>query len=637
MVADPYTDGLLALSQALASALGVDPTVSLRWLLEPTKEEYGDASFPAIRFTRDVEGLAVRISNELAKNGVDYISAEPVQAFLNFRFDCARLARKLKEWARKGGRLEVPKVASPLTVVVEHTSANPIHPLHIGHARNACLGDSLARLLKARGHRVERRFYIDDMGRQVAIVALGFKLLGEDPSEIFRRAGIKKDRLVGWIYAVTSTTIDLVEAKAAGKTEEVEKLAAALVRLKSQDPLGAFEKLYNAVLTLNDPESQIANINLRYELGVEPERSLVRTIVEAVLEGFRESLARLGVEFDKWDWESDLVWGGLVGKLVAEAKSSPYYIKYKGADAIDIPKIISELVSRDKEAAEALKIPQGLTIPPLVLLRSDGTTLYTTRDLAYTIHKFSEAGADRVINVIGVDQKLPQLQLRLALLGLGYRKEALNLVHYGYEVVRLPTGSMHGRRGEYVTLDDVLDDVKARVIEELRGRSPALSKEELDEISEKVAVGAVRFALLQADASKPLVFDVNRAVNLKENSGPYLQYTYVRALSIMEKHGEVDIDAVDPAACYGERRTLLLKALKTPLIAAKAADDLAPDLLANHLLDLANYFNVWYEKDPVIREQEVGVREFKAMMVDLVAQAIGMGLDLLGIPRLRRM
>ena len=637
MVADPYTNGLLALSQALADVLGIDPSVPLRWLLEPTKEEYGDASFPAIRFTRDVDGLAGRVTSELAKKGVSYIVAAAAQGFLNFRFDCAGLVERLKEWAKEGGKLEVPKVTSPLTVVVEHTSANPIHPLHIGHARNACLGDSLARLLKARGHRVERRFYIDDMGRQVAIVALGFKLLGENPAEIFGRAGIKKDKLVGWIYAVTSTTIDLVEAKAAGKTEEVERLASTLVRLKSQDPLGAFEKLYDAVLALNDPESYIANINMRYEQGLEPERSLVRAIVEAVLEGFRESLARLGVEFDKWDWESDLVWGGLVGKLVAEARSSPYYIRHKGAEAIDVPRIISELVSKDREASEALKIPQGLTIPPLVLLRSDGTTLYTTRDLAYTIYKFGDAKADRVINVIGVDQKLPQLQLRLALLGLGYRKEALNLMHYGYEVVRLPTGSMHGRRGEYVTLDEVLDDVKARVVDELRSRSPALPKEDLEEISEKVAVGAVRFALLQADASKPLVFDVSKAVNLKENSGPYLQYTYVRALSIMEKHGKVDVDAVDPSACYGERRTLLLKALKTPLIAAKAADDLAPDLLANYLLDLANYFNVWYEKDPVIREQEVGVREFKALMVDLVAQAMGMGLDLLGIPRLRRM
>jgi len=188
----------------------------------------------------------------------------------------------------------------------------------------------LARLLSARGHKVVRRFYIDDMGRQVAIAALGFKLLNVRPNDLVKGLKVKPDKLVGWIYAVTSTTIDAIKARTSGDLEEAEKLASALARLKSQDPGNLFDRLYNSVLALKDPEAEVSSINIRYEQGLEPERSLIRELVGLVLEGFRQSLSRIGVSFDEWDWESDLVWNGMVKGLVEQAKRSAFYIKYKG-------------------------------------------------------------------------------------------------------------------------------------------------------------------------------------------------------------------------------------------------------------------------------------------------------------------
>ncbi|MGC9209789.1 MAG: arginine--tRNA ligase [Acidilobus sp.] len=635
---DPVSKAYQALTDIMSKLLNVDNTLAFWHLMEPVKEEYGDAAFPAIRYTKDVRSLVERVNDNLLNyHGINYVELNEMNGFVNIRFLPAQLAQASLSWLRAGGTMEVPKTPSPKRIVVEHTSANPIHPLHIGHARNACIGDSLARLLRARGHLVHTRFYIDDMGRQVAIVALGFKVLGVRPKELTSRYNVKPDKLVGWIYAVTSTTVDALKAKASNDVNEVEKLGGVLVKLRSQDPGGLFDRLYNGIVSLKDPESEIASINSRYENGLEPEKSLIREIVEVVLQGFRQTLDRIGINFDFWDWESDMVWQGGVKKIVEEVRKSRFYTRYKDAEAIDIPTIIKEVLGSDREASSAIRIPKGLEVPPLIILRSDGSTLYTTRDMAYSLYKFESSKADMVINVIGVDQKLPQLQLRLALLGLGYRKEAINMMHYDYEVVRLPTGAMHGRRGEYVTLDEILEYVKSRAAEEVRARNPGSDSKWVDQVAEAIAVGAVRFSMVQARASKPLVFNVERALNLKESSGPYLQYTYVRANNILEKHGPIDLDAADPNAMNETRRRLLVKALKTPLVIAKAADDLAPEDLVGHLVSLSDDFNAWYEIDSVIHESDVHARELKASITLIVKQALELGMETLGIPVLKRM
>ncbi|MFP3285971.1 MAG: arginine--tRNA ligase [Acidilobus sp.] len=635
---DPLTRAIEASSRTLADLLKIDESLAFWSLMEPTKEEYGDAAFPAIRYTKDVSSLMIKLRETLQERyGINYVSLRELNGFLNIYFEGPDLARAVIGWLREKGSMEVPTVAKPLTIVVEHTSANPIHPLHIGHTRNACIGDSLARLLSARGHKVVRRFYIDDMGRQVAIAALGFKLLNVRPNDLVKGLKVKPDKLVGWVYAVTSTTIDAIKARTSGDLEEAEKLASALARLKSQDPGNLFDRLYNSVLALKDPEAEVSSINIRYEQGLEPERSLIRELVGLVLEGFRQSLSRIGVSFDEWDWESDLVWNGMVRGLVEQAKRSAFYIKYKDADAIDVPSIVSKVLGSDPEASSAIKVPKGLEIPPLILLRSDGSTLYTTRDLAYTLLKYRSSSADKVINVIGADQRLPQLQLRIALLGLGYRKEAINTIHYDYEIVRLPTGAMHGRRGEYVTLDEVLDYAKSRALEEVRSRNPDAEGEWAEKTAEAIAVGALRYSMVQARASKPLTFNVEKALNLKESSGPYLQYTYVRANNILEKHGPIDLEGTGPEALTGQRRKLMVKALRTPLVIAKAADDLAPEDLVGHLVGLADDFNAWYEVDTVIHEPDRPVRELKAVITYIVKEALGLGMSVLGIPLLRRM
>ena len=649
---DPYTRLHQALSRMLAEELGEDP-VRVSWRLQPpSRREYGDLSFPLIGYARrqglDPGVVAGRIAERLAAEGIGYAGLRVEAGYLNVTIDARGVVEELVGLAREGWEPRVPPAPRRETIVVEHTSANPIHPLHMGHARNTTLGDTLSRLLGARGHRVNRRFYVDDVGRQVAIAAYGFRILGIDPLEAAREHGLKVDHFVGWVYAATHTIMDAVVLRRkldeAGEDErrrvqeELDEAIAAMAKLKERDPDDYFDKLLEHITSRGDPEGEVSEIMRRYEKGLEPERTLVRRVASATLEGFRETLARVGADFDAWDWESDLVWTSRVGRLLEEARRSRYYTIHKGAEALDLQRVVEELVLPDPEARRKIRLPKGFEIPPLILVRSDGTTLYTTRDVAYSIYKFEVTGADRVINVVGADQRLAQLQVRLALLALGYRREALNMLHYDYEIVRLPGRRMRGRRGEYVTLDQILDSLRARAVEEVAKRNPGADSGWVEETAEKIAVGALRFTLVRTSAPRPIVFDPERALDLEANTGPYLQYTYARASSILRRHGPIDYEAVDPGACSGgKRRSLLLSTLRTPLVAAKAADDLAPEDLATHLLRLADEFNSWYQEDSVIHEPDAGARECKALLVWVFRGMLGLGLDLLGVPRLERM
>ncbi len=645
---DPLTIVINEMAKYFSEIFHLDEIQAFRLIQPPPREELGDISFPLLRFTRrypsDERAVVETLKGRIWERGIRFIDMELNQGFLNIRFDETALSKYVYGIMINGWKPEPAKVEKPRRIVVEHTSANPIHPLHMGHARNTSLGDTVSRMLQARGHEVNRRFYINDAGRQVAVAALGFKVSGIKPRDLIDKTGWKPDKAIGWVYALTHTTIDISTLKK--KAEEgdreslskLDSLVAALSRIRQEGPEDLADAIIKSVSELEDPDSTVSSIMARYEKGLEPEKSLIREITTLTLEGFKTTLSRLDVSFDAWDWESDLIWSGLVSRIVEEARKSRYAVTFKGALAIDIPRIIKELVKRDPEAARRIKLPKGFEIPPLIILRSDGTTLYTTRDIAYSVYKFRAFNADQVINVIGADQRLPQLQIRLALLGLGYRDEALNMMHYDYEIVRLPGRKMSSRRGELVSLDGVLEEAKARAADEVRKRNPGASPEWVDSVSEKIAVGALRFTLVQTSPLKPVTLSLERILDLEENTGPYLQYTYARAHNILEKHGPIDYKNIDyTASSDPQRRRLLLMSLRYPLVSAKAADDMAPEDLANYLLKLADEFNSWYQRDTVIHEQSEGKRNYKAMLVKLVMSTLEDGMRLLGVPPIPKM
>lgn len=285
---------------------------------------------------------------------------------------------------------------------------------------------------------------------------------------------------------------------------------------------------------------------------------------------------------------------------------------------------------------DKLRIPKTLEIPPLILMRSNGTTLYPVRDIAYTLKKFKEFKADKVINVIGAEQVLPQAQLRLALYALGYRREAENLIHYSYEMVLLPGIKMSSRRGVYVTLDELIEKAISLSLEELKKRGREDRK-----VAEIIGAAAIKFALASVSPSKPLILRVEDVVNFEKNSAPYLLYTYARATGILLKAKELGLDPKNPnynsVAENPKRKKLIIQLSKFPRVVTKAADDMDPEVLATYLLNLADIFNSWYNEDPVIHEPDKGKRDFKLLLVKSIRTVVGTGLKLLGIKPLERM
>ncbi|MEM2026101.1 MAG: arginine--tRNA ligase, partial [Desulfurococcaceae archaeon] len=333
--------------------------------------------------------------------------------------------------------------------------------------------------------------------------------------------------------------------------------------------------------------------------GVRDAVELVRELCNRVIEGFKETLSRLGVRFDQWDWESEIaVWSGAADTIINKISTlAPWALEtQEGALILDVDKVSSNLGVKDEWG-----LP-GKQIPKLTLKRADGTTLYTTRDIAYALWKLERA--NKVINVIGVEQSLAQLQLKIILKLLQVEDIQNRYVHYAYELVRLPGAKMSSRRGRYIALDDLLNEAVARVHREVEKRGPSLTEEEKREIAEVVGTGAVRFALVNVTPSKTMTFDWDQVINFERNSFPFINYTYVRALGILRKSGFAPTLNVDVAKLIHDyERELVIQMARYPELFVQAAEELRPEILTLFLNRLSELFNSYYEKVNVIRER----------------------------------
>ncbi len=605
----------------------------------PPSPELGDlGSSICFELAKKLARPPLEIAEEIAARiqPSEFQLTEEVQAvepgYINFRINYPKLARIAIKRASTDPEYGLVKADVPERIIVEHTSANPIHPIHIGAARNPILGDALARLLRARGHDVKVHFYINDVGRQVAILAYGYLKLR-------RRIEGKPDQFLGRVYAITNCLVELKSLNRRVKEleetdpEEARKLKQKLdewvgiaAELESKWP-DLFNELLNAIGPEEDPEAEVSKMIAAYESGELKE--LVREVCGHCLRGFEQTLSSLGISFDSWDWESELVWSGRVARVVQRLAATPFVKEVKRA-----------LELETKEAVEALQlhsllgIGEGYALPTLTLTRSDGTTLYTTRDIAYTLQKFEQA--DRVINVVGAEQVLSQLQLKVALCLLGKRELTQRLTHYAYGLVEMPGFKMSSRRGRYITLDEVIEESSKRAYEEVSKRSPHLSEREKRSIARVVGIGAIKFALISVDPARDVLFEWSRVLDFERNSAPFIQYAHARACSIVRKAER--LEEADPALLIEPvERDLVLTVAKFPNAFAKAADELRPNLIAEYANSLADKFSTFYEKLPVLKAKPEELRNARLALVKSVKNVLSTCLSLLGIEAPERM
>jgi arginyl-tRNA synthetase len=274
-------------------------------------------------------------------------------------------------------------------------------------------------------------------------------------------------------------------------------------------------------------------------------------------------------------------------------------------------------------------------VPSLTLVRADGTTLYTTRDIPYSLWKLQRA--EKVINVVGMEQKLSQLQLKLALYALGYRNKAKNLIHFAYNLVTLPGYTMSSRRGRYVTLDEVMDEAVKRAYEEVSKRSPHLPDEQKRQISDIVGIGAMKYALVEVDPMKPVAFTWDRVLDFEKNSAPYIQYSHARACSILRKASRKPEKPGYSLLTNPVEHDITIMLARFPEVFVDAAENLRPNTIADFANMLADKFNTFYTALRVIGAEPPELSDARLALVDATRMVLRNALNLLGIEAPERM
>jgi arginyl-tRNA synthetase len=565
-----------ALRNRAAMALGYSGP--LPDLETPPDPAMGDLGMPCFALAKALRKAPAAIAAELAKAippaPREWVAgASAAGPYLNFQVDAARLAESV---LRSGAALFAPSTKKE-NVLLEHTSANPNGPLHVGRARNPIVGDTLARLLRAAGHPVEVQYYMDNLGRQVATLAWGKWNI---PASNLDPAGRDKP-----------------------DHDLVRYYQAAHDKAKTDARVGAEVK--SLVEKLERAEPAVLD--------------RAREVYLACFGGMQESLARLGVEYDTVKDESDFVADGSVAQIIERLRRLPMAgVDDNGAGYLDL----SHLIQGQKDK--------------FFFTRGDGSSVYATRDIAYHAWKAKHVAGGRLVNVLGEDHRLQALQVGAALEALEIARPAI--VFYAF--VSLPEGKMSTRANRVVFLDDLLDEA-ARLayaeVQERRGHE--LSDAQLASIAEAVGVAAVRFNIVRIQPEKPIEFRWEEALDFEGDSAPYLMYAYARASSLVAKAKAAGLSSAGWGGKRleaGEQR--LLSAIAAyPRAVDDAVAHLAPHRFAAFALRLAGSFNEYYRDHRVLECEDDAQQRVRLATMEMGRLALRASLEALGIPVLESM
>lgn len=460
-------------------------------------------------------------------------------------------------------------------VIVEHTSANPTGPIHVGRARNPILGDALARLLTSAGYTVTTQYYVNDAGRQVAMFTWAYETF--DDTDLPPPERDQPDYDLVRYYRKAAAFLESADGSAVEQAEtEIQRIMQGL---ETADPA-----------TLDR----------------------VTRVVDRVLDGMQTSLARLPIEFDDFVKETDFIRDGSVNDVVRRLETLPEATQDDGAWLLDLS---------NAEITE-----------PLVFTRSDGTSLYVTRDLAY--HEWKLDHADRVVTVLGEDHKLQADQLRASLDLLGAEADRIEQVFYSW--VNLPEGGMSTRAGTGVALDDLLDEAIDRARHEVesrlgtRLRDDQLTEADITRIARQVGVGAVRYDIVSTQPTKGITFQWEEALNFEAQSAPYVQYVHARCCGILTDTQPPE-DPTTAVLTRPEERRLLRVIGRFPAVVNDAADALQPHQVATYTREIAEAFNAFYRECPVLAADDPDLRTARLTLVRGARHTVANALHILGV------
>ncbi len=580
------------LTPAIENAIKIlfDVTIEKVEFQTTRKEFEGDITmviFPLLKLVKSnpVE-LGNKIGNYLVENVAEVSRFNVVSGFLNIVIAdqyYLNLFAGIKDNATYGF---VTPSADEKAVMVEYSSPNTNKPLHLGHVRNNLLGYSVAEIIKASGKKVYKTQIINDRGIHICKSMLAWQKFGENQTP--ETSGLKGDKLVGNFYVAFDKAYkeEINQLMQEGKTEEEAKKQAPII-LEAQEMLQ------------------------KWEAGDAEVKALWAKMNQWVYDGFAITYKNLGVDFDKYYYESDTY---LLGKDVVQ---------------IGLEKGIFE---KDPDGSVWIDLTdEGLDRK--IVLRSDGTAVYMTQDIGTAIQRVKDMqDVGGMVYTVGNEQDYHFKVLFLILKKLGF-DWAKNLYHLSYGMVDLPSGKMKSREGTVVDADDLMQEMTAtaqKIAEDL-GKLEAYSPEEKANLYSTIGLGALKYYILKVDPKKRILFNPEESVDFAGNTGPFIQYTYARIQSIIRK-ANFDYSNNAQIDTLHEKEKELVKQLELfPEVIQNAAQHHSPALLANFTYDLVREYNSFYQAVPILGEEDLEKKKFRVQLSKKVAEVIAASFKLLGI------
>lgn len=563
-------------------------TKNLNIQIQKTRKEFdGDITlvvFPLLRASKkSPEHTCQEIGNFLKNNVKEVNNFNVVKGFLNlsisseFWIDQFKLAFDNENF----GVLDVNKDAD--TYLVEYCSPNTNKPLHLGHIRNNLLGYSISKILKASGKNIKRVQIINDRGIHICKSMVAWQKFGN--GETPENTGIKGDHLVGKYYVEFDKHYkkQISELVLRGKDQKQAEKEAPIFK-EAQEMLRKWEAKDAKVI------------------------SLWKKMNQWVYDGFEETNKRLGVNFDKNYFESDTY---LLGKKVVEIglEKNVFYQKPDESVWIDLSK-------------------EGLD--EKIILRKDGTAVYMTQDIGTAIQRYDDFNFSNMVYTVGNEQDYHFKVLFLILEKLGF-SWASNCYHLSYGMVDLPSGKMKSREGNVVDADELMEKmfrISKSISSEL-GKIDTFSENEADELYETIGLGALKYYILKVDPRKRMMFNPEESIDFNGNTGPFIQYTYARINSLLNKHGK-DINSFTSVNVSAEEQNIIKKILQFPIIIQEAASSYNPSHIANYVYDLVKCYNSFYQNTTILVDN-YDIKIFRLALSKKTGLVIKTSMNLLGI------
>ncbi|MGN8068943.1 arginine--tRNA ligase [Mucilaginibacter sp. 22184] len=562
--------------------------------LQETRKEFEGqitiVTFPFTKFSRKGPEQTGAEIGEYLKNEVKEIASfNVIKGFLN-------ISVTDEYWIGQLYNRILPDdfaVAKPngQKVMVEYSSPNTNKPLHLGHIRNNLLGYSVAQILGAAGYEVVKANLVNDRGIHICKSMLAWQMFGN--GETPESSGMKGDHLVGKYYVLFDKAYktQIEELKAEGQSEDEAKKNAPVIK-EAQQMLQKWEA----------GDSEVIN--------------LWKTMNGWVYAGFAETYKQLGVDFDKYYYESNTY---LLGKDIIEEglEKGVFFKKTDGSVWIDLTS-------------------DGLD--EKLVLRSDGTSVYITQDLGTAQLKYNDFHMDKSIYVVGNEQDYHFKVLFLILRKLG-KAGADGLFHLSYGMVDLPSGKMKSREGTVVDADDLMAEMEATAKEqtEAMGKVDGFSEADKLQLYHTIGMGALKYFLLKVDPKKRLLFDPNESVDFQGHTGPFIQYTHARIKSVLSRANYEVNTKIEVTELAGVERDLIVLLNQFPDVINTAANDYSPAVIANYVYELAKVYNKFYHEKSIIQAEDEISKQFRLQLSASSAKVISKAMNLLGIDVPERM